>query len=210
VDRGYQPLDEAYRRADQLMLSSSNFLPRCTEFIVEWSMGQAFNSDPTVAPPERAGEVVWYGMERLVNGQLVAAPYASGHLNGNGIDTEPWRQQFQVPVTLINGNTTMRPFPQDENLIHNVYDVFTPNQPISSYFAWTDPTFDPEAPSRIGGTSPGSNNGVLDQGTESASPTLEWPWPKMIRITMSLADPRDPSVEQTFQFVFDVPAGRGR
>jgi hypothetical protein len=34
------------------------------------------------------------------------------------------------------------------------------------------------------------------------------PWPKLVRITISLADPADPETEQTYQFVFQVPEGR--
>ncbi|CAN5719072.1 hypothetical protein BH11PLA1_BH11PLA1_11530 [soil metagenome] len=35
--------------------------------------------------------------------------------------------------------------------------------------------------------------------------TLPWKWPKLLRITVTLADPKTPSFERTFQFVFDLP-----
>ncbi len=35
--------------------------------------------------------------------------------------------------------------------------------------------------------------------------TLPWKWPRLLRITVTLADPIDPSFERTFQYVFDLP-----
>ncbi len=35
--------------------------------------------------------------------------------------------------------------------------------------------------------------------------TIPCPWPTLIRITISVADPADPKIEQTFQFVLPVP-----
>ena len=32
-----------------------------------------------------------------------------------------------------------------------------------------------------------------------------WPWPRLLRITMSFADPVDQTVEDTFQFVVELP-----
>jgi type II secretory pathway pseudopilin PulG len=210
VARDYNGLQEAYLRADQLMLASSNFLPRCTEFIVEWSMGNTFPSNPNATGfvPGRAGEVIWFGMERLVDGRLVAAPYANSFPNASTVDPAGafvWAQQsITVPFAQVNGSIASRPVPKDPSILHGGYDALQHLSTINNYFGWQDPTFDPENPT----TGSGSRNGLLDQPNESASPTIDWPWPKMIRITLSLADPRDPSIEQTFQFVFDVPAGQ--
>ena len=41
------------------------------------------------------------------------------------------------------------------------------------------------------------------------SDDVEAPWPKFIRITMSLADPKEQDQERTFQFVFAVPGEQG-
>jgi hypothetical protein len=198
-----------YRRADQLMLSSSNFMPRCTEFIVEWSMGASFPSDPTSAAyvPGRAGELVWYGMERQVGNRLVAAPYAASHLYAGGNDDLPWRQLMVMTYPRVDGQVGTRAVPQEPQLIHGTYDIAEFFAPVSSYFGWTDPTFDPEEPSRYGTAATQPHNGKLDRPTESACETIEWPWPRMIRVTLSLADPSDPTIEQTFQFIIDVPAG---
>ena len=37
----------------------------------------------------------------------------------------------------------------------------------------------------------------------------EWPWPKLVRITMSFADPIDQTIEETFQFIIEIPDGKG-
>ena len=63
-----------------------------------------------------------------------------------------------------------------------------------SYFGYHDPTFDPDDPNRNGNTS--------DAALAESNP---WPWPKLLRVTISLADPNDPSIEETFQFVIDLP-----
>lgn len=40
---------------------------------------------------------------------------------------------------------------------------------------------------------------------EPAAAAIPWAWPKMVRVTITLADATDPSVESTFQYVFAVP-----
>lgn len=57
---------------------------------------------------------------------------------------------------------------------------------LVSYFGYYDPTFAPDV-------------------TSGDPPSLPWPWPKMIRVTFTLTDPNDPSIEQSFQYVFNVP-----
>jgi prepilin-type N-terminal cleavage/methylation domain-containing protein len=36
--------------------------------------------------------------------------------------------------------------------------------------------------------------------------TLPWKWPKLLRVTVTIADPIDPSFERTFQFIYDLPS----
>jgi hypothetical protein len=194
-------VQRALRRADQMMLSSSNFLPHCTEFIVEWSFGHTFPSYPNAIPnyvASRAGETVWYGMPRMVNGQKVADTYlvtqGDQHQMGQPF---PWNQAENQKYERVDG--ALANWPVDWRLIHGPNFSPTPpvGQPIDSYFGYVDPTFNPEQG--------GNNNGLLDLPNESRYPTIPWAWPKLIRVTLSLADPNDPSVEQTFQFVFEVP-----
>jgi hypothetical protein len=48
----------------------------------------------------------------------------------------------------------------------------------------------------------GLNDIDISSGTPRVIPV---PWPALIRITMSLADPEDDTIERTYQFVFSVP-----
>jgi hypothetical protein len=70
---------------------------------------------------------------------------------------------------------------------------------LTSFFGYTDPTIPPPAD--------GNNDGRVDGGSP-ASPTA-WPWPKLIRVTVVLSDPQDPSLESTFQYVFATPSEPG-
>lgn len=188
-------LTTAIRRADQLMLSSSNFLPRCTEFIVEWSFGETW---PTSGPPTgpayynaaHAGEILWYGMPRSINSEDIVYPY----IPSSGTPGSPWQVFQQQSFRRINGTLGTHQVPQA--LIHASFNQTSPYDQLISYFGYVDPTFNPDA----------NGDGKLESATDAASPTIQWIWPKLIRVTLSLADPADPSIEQTFQFVFEVPA----
>jgi prepilin-type N-terminal cleavage/methylation domain-containing protein len=54
-----------------------------------------------------------------------------------------------------------------------------------------------------------NNNGVIDtsevRAGEPAAVAIPWAWPKMIRVTITLSDAQDPSIENSFQFIFSVP-----
>ncbi|MEX2218986.1 MAG: hypothetical protein WD749_09520 [Phycisphaerales bacterium] len=184
-----------WRRADQVMLSSSNFLPRCTEFIVEWSFGSAYPWDPAAAGwvTGLEGQLIWHGLRREANmgGQRdveLAAPYDS--------DAPAWLVQRQTTeVPLRNGQRLN--WRTSTELIHGKLPGIVDTEPLTSYFGYVDPYFDPERDATGG---PGLNG-----PGDAAVATVACPWPKFIRITLSVADPADPSVERTFQFVFDVP-----
>lgn len=201
--------------ADQLMLSASNFLPRCTEFIVEWSFGKTYPTDNTAAGYDAsvAGQIVWHGLKRTVNQGVVQG--------GNGVIAKPYdTTDTSLASVLMSTSWTRRdgqtsalltpPLQASNLLIHAVSNLttLTPQDGLTSYFGYFDPNFDPDKqkpdPANAGQYIPGAD-GKLDAPGDSASATLPWPWPKLIRITISLADPADPSVERTFQYVFDVP-----
>lgn len=221
-DRGYRMRCEAtppnllgigwgnpqdYQKTDQAMLSASNFLPRCTEFIVEWSFGQV-QADPTAGD---VGRVLWYGMERDidVNGDGTAdyrvRPY-SDNQSPMYFQVATARNgglfQFGVQKFLINqrmlGNTTLDP----------LYSFFGYVDPL-----WTPPTSGNYFANNVSWLMTDVNrNGQYDltQGDALLFPdTVPWAWPKMVRITVTLADPNDPKLEQTFQFIFTLPAQPG-
>jgi hypothetical protein len=166
------PLQTAEGRADQLMLGRSILVPHCSEFIVEWSFG---DQDPT------NGSVVWYGP-----GPAPVSPYPP--LDPSG---QPRSKNKPVGQVIYNSNGAVSPFPQvvTDRLIYG----FSPqgNEAcLTSYFGWTDPTFDPTPPANFSYVGP---------------PTVPWPWPRMIRVTVTLSDPQDPTIESTFQYVFNTP-----
>lgn len=173
-----QPLERAYRRADQLMLGASNFVVGCTEFIVEWTFGDV----DTTTSSATFGQVVWHGLERRVdvtgNGKTtdpkdmsLTYPYPRGP-SGTPLTLHKQRyqsvqdgksQEYDVPASLIYGTAAASPLSQ------------------TAYFGYVDP--------QVGDGRP-------------------WAWPKMFRITITLTDPRDPTFEETFQFVLPAASDR--
>lgn len=203
------PLQLTARRADQLMLTSSNFLPRCTEFIVEWSFGVQHTSDPTNPNYDalKAGQLAWYGMPRVVNGEVMAIRYGLNLAPPAPAPSTsyPWSTPITVAYPRVDGTSGSHTI--SAALIHGVGAVASrpgDTTPTTSYFGFHDPLFNPDTDAPSGQTAP---DGKLVSPQDSASPTIDWPWPRFVRVTLSLADPSDPSVEQTFQFVIEMPKG---
>ncbi|MCC6970434.1 MAG: hypothetical protein IT434_09450 [Phycisphaerales bacterium] len=162
----------AYRRADQMMLTASNFVPNCSEFIVEWSFGDV---DPDT------NDILWHGIERLADtdgdgvandgDRALAVPYPLTYKKKTQSYTNRYTKfdgtwaTYSVPATLIYNRNA------------------TPLSEVSqtAYFGYLDPTKTDSAP---------------------------WPWPKLIRVIFTLADPNDAGVQQTFQFLFETPGAR--
>lgn len=232
--------------SDQVAIGSSIFLPRCTNFIVEWSFGESLDRDVTYVGGStlRANELLWYGPERRTtssNGPtttldvLHAVPYPVVEV---GDISRPFYLQ---PFATRAGGNEQRFYEVSDRLIYGMdaSHIVTPipntsvtfHGPVSltSYFGYVDPTFDAAWPERLqGGVSrvwrvdpatgnllnvlPSANGGDEDldgdranDATDSVSGTMPWAWPKLIRITVTLADPRQKDVEETFQYVFRVP-----
>lgn len=203
-------------RSDQLMLSASNFIPHCTEFIVEWSFGVTYPSDPQ-DPNYRAGregELIWHGMTRLADGRpAIPAPTSQTQMeNDPDLVAQPYNpltadvQRHTTRYRRIDGSIGQHPvtasdFLRQLELIHGagIVDPYAPppGDPVTSYFGYIDPTFNPDR----------DGDGVVQGPTDATGP-LEWVWPRLIRVTVGLADPNDPTVEQRFQFVFEIPPGR--
>jgi hypothetical protein len=211
----YPDAEEVYRAADQMMLTASNFVPHCSEFIVEWSFGEVYPQGH-----QRAGQTVWHGLERRVdingdldpnNDPLVAVPYdasapdflAFRHLvpyrlrTGDSFGSYPAGGVIPGGLGGGIGGGGLGVSPKETYLIHGAnFDAdIDGGKQLFSYFGYHDPTFDPDDPLRNG----------LNNGDESLADSLPWPWPKLLRVTLSLADPNDPSIEETFQFVVEMP-----
>jgi hypothetical protein len=166
---------EDYVRVDQAMLSASNFVVGCSEFIVEWSFGRL----------DQNGNQIWHGLARDLDldsdgtGDLpVARPFP------NAADNLLAAQRARGGMFNANVVTGLQGVRGE--LIHDPDGATVPGT-LYSYFGYLDPSYVP--PSGV-------------------SATRAWPWPKMIRITMSLTDPNDPTSEETFQFVVELPVER--
>ncbi len=265
-------VQQDYDRADQLMLASSVFVPRCTEFIVEWTFGEVETIDE-----QTIGRTVWYGQERVIDAaQDGQAPPAPGQppSGGNFVNytirpftgadapvaglsgNHPYFTQKRQTVTRRDGSTFTRAIPRflispDAAFDRGRrYDPRTPGaslEPVYSCFGFVDPTYAPATPPPAGGLLPPlrdgdpvprgwvlttdiNGNGRYDLAAgDIAKPallvdvnrngsydavdgdvllepeTVPWPWPTMIRVTMTVADPNDPKQEFTFQIILPVP-----
>jgi type II secretory pathway pseudopilin PulG len=177
------PDTEPYHRQDQSMLSASVITPGCTEFIVEWSFGDVYAFDPATPNASGIGGIVWHGLEPLnsANNPYRVKPYRARRANqsnaANPADEFYNGVNRPVPAGLIHW-----PVQVDATSAHPT--VNEPQMPLYSFFGYQDPTYD--APD-------GARN-------------LDWPWPTLLRITYTLTDPSDPTNEQTYQFVVQVPA----
>ena len=178
------PFTQSYRLADQRALSASVFVPRCSEFIVEYSFGQVV-VNPT-SPYN--GQLIWFGAERrrendtgMVYPGVERYPYDTTD-SGNRV------RPFSFEYKNLDGTTATHTL--EPALVYGRRGGAPGPEPtvLTAYFGYNDPTYQPS----------GSND----------PETLPWPWPKLIRVTMTLADPVDPSIEQTFQFIFETPDAR--
>lgn len=211
-----QSVQREMERADQLMLSAHNFVPGCSEFIVEWSWGDTYPSnDP------RVGQIIWHGLERQVDidGNGRSSNQLEERIATTYIDAiTPFRQRFVrrdgsigervVPGLLVNTNGEGTGYPGTDGLDNIQYN----------YFGYINPTYEPAGnPDDPTDPPPVPNPGLLvdvngngrydpNDGDKYNDPeVIPWPWPRLIRITMSLVDPSDPTIEQTYQFIFDLP-----
>lgn len=167
--------ERTYVEADQEMLGSSVFIPQCTEFIVEWSYGFI---DPTITDPTdpQYKKMIWYGLDRWVDA------------NNDG------------EITPAGNGTTA----QQDHQVAQFYNR-RPNVP-----AITDFERGPSPEMVVGhlAINPGFGTPPATEIATFGYPDLggrDWLWPKFIRITLSISDPQDQSIERTFQMVFDVP-----
>lgn len=211
----------AIRLADQQALASSAFIPRVAEFIVEWSFGKLDDD----------GRIIWHGAEReidydrdgTVDQTILPYPRYDREVRGTpadlagsffvpyrlrstptagtaGVGTTP-RRFTAVPLlgdpihTSLSGDfanvgDTHASFPVLPQVIHGVATT----GPTVSYFGYTLPFFDPENPDN-------DNN----QADAAAEQTMDWPWPELVRVTVTLVDPGNETIERTFQYVFPTP-----
>lgn len=172
------PFIQNFRLADQRMLGSSVFVPRCTEFIVEYSFGQTVQDQNNPF----FGQLIWYGLQRQLDAEDgspydVVRPYPFDTTSGLEVP-------YQMPYSRLDGTPGSRLLTPE--MLYGVEEPFNAES-LVAHFGYNDPTYSPQ--------------------NQDDPATVPWPWPKLIRVTMTLADPIDPSIEQSFQFVFETPEG---
>jgi hypothetical protein len=234
------PTRSAIRLADQYALASSAFIPRVSEFIVEWSFGKL----------DEEGQIIWHGAERGIDydadgiDELTIYPYPRYDRDVRGTPADvagsffvPYRLQQPAPTGVAGvGNSpreftdvpllgdqpwtgiivgdfadvgdTFASYPVLPEVVHGVRTsglggVGRPG-PTVSYFGYTLPFFDPDNPD---GSTPVPGQVEPDAAAEE---TLEWPWPELVRVTVTLTDPGDETIERTFQYVFPTPGNTAR
>ncbi len=177
VSSDQERLARAIAEANQEMLASQVFVPRCSEFIVEWSFGYV---DPSLSPGDpKFKQIRWHGLPRAdrdTNGDDRID--LTDHANTN------WRIVERYEKRTGSGLPNPLPDPEREHLAM----VPSPGNPLT----------DPEV--AVFG---------LAEAANAIQDNVVAPWPRLIRITMSLADPEDETVERTYQFVFAVPGAQG-
>ncbi len=192
ADSDLGDLQRAYAESHQEMLGASVFVPRCSEFIVEWSYGFVDNRRVAgdVGFEYDFKELIWYGLDRTIDSnndglldgadRIAATPYRRRGIAvaGNDPITNAARERGLESQQVV-GRPGMAPGAR-----------FNPNYVEIATFGFMDPKGNPL-------TGPmGEPN--LDDGDE-------WLWPKFVRITMKLADATDRAVEETYQIVFKIP-----
>jgi prepilin-type N-terminal cleavage/methylation domain-containing protein len=206
------------QKADQLMLTSGAFLPRCSEFIVEYSFGAAHSN--TIGPPADIGAVYWHGLERVTGINPAVNDYGKRVV------------RYRDWVTANNGTPLAQAvrrrdpssLPSSDRAVARVVylqpDLIDPEfiNPWGSGAAWNsspttvyamfglnDPLYAPKTTLLAKDVNGNGQYDWADGDVLQEPESLPWARPTMIRITFTLCDPTDPSIEQTFQFVFDLP-----
>ncbi len=208
-----------YQQADRLALAASNLVVGCSEFAVDWTLG---------ASTANVGDVVWYGPQTTCgfyeyvspcgNPSINSRVYVSGDsASSNPADRKGGRSAYPYTERLIYG--------YNANALR-YRDPGSDDYPlsVSSFFGYVDPTYSMDV-NRNGTIEPGEitsdptvwadldNPNVVDPGEMEPNPSpssRRWIWPTMIRVRVTIADPVDPSIESTFEYVFDVPDDQAR
>lgn len=214
----------ALLRADAQMLSASNLVVGCSEFAVDWSFGEAaplaagspvplLTGGTAATNPlfKTVGTTLFYGPPSYGSGTAPPANWAgvAGFYQHTGSGAPNATGTLSRPVRLRDGS--IGTIPVSERLIYG-YSPMDPIAPIianpnvavplslslTSFFGYTDPTFNPDLT---------GDGDVLDAGdVQNPDRVLPWEWPKLIRVRVTIADPVDPTNEGTFEFVFATPA----
>ncbi len=196
-------------QTDQEALVSSVFLPRCSEFIVEWSYGIVDRRETAGGRDNpNFGQVIWHGLRRWndldLNGQynrgtdvLVADLFGPASAGGTG----PIAYDGDVIRAISNGGGDFG-IPAEVAEVNGTVSEVDPR--LEQLTLLRDRASTNARPDRLG---PAAEYvfGYFDRVVSgSNADNLDWPWPSLIRVTFVIADEADPSIEQAYQVVFRV------
>ncbi|MEZ6233973.1 MAG: hypothetical protein R3B68_07265 [Phycisphaerales bacterium] len=188
MDSGIAGSGDTFLRADAIsnerMLMASNLAPGCSEFIVEWSFGET---------NRQTGDLIWFGSSLPIDNNN------DGQIDQIAFTYYDYDNSVDPPgPTLYRDRQTGEPtrdtnqHPIDPRLIYGAtYDQYTNASeplPLVAHFGFIDPTYEPS----------GANQAQQLQ-------TMPWAWPALVRVTITLTDPTDNTLERTFRFVFKTP-----
>ena len=164
---------------------------------------------------------------RLIHGRLFS-PEATG--SDQADDVDQWgfdRNVFDLSLASVGYSGNRRP--QDtgvaggNNRLPSAWDpeLHPGAFSLTSFFGFKDPRFvgdvdgdgDIDLADAVEQGLDRDGNGVASLGdlgfdmTGDGIPDSEWPWPKLLRITMSFADPEGRGIEDTIQIIVEVPGG---
>lgn len=201
--------EDFYEQADRFALAASNLIVGCSEFAIDWTFGN---------PMPNPGDIIWNGP------QTGCGFYDYAGACGYSINSATFVSDD--PANNTRGGPSL--YPYAPRLIYgynaNAQRYRDPNSnkyplSVSSFFGYIDPTYSKDI-NRNGVLEPGeistdaqvwndvNNNNVVDPGEMEPNPSpssRRWIWPTMIRVRVTIADPVDPSIETSFEYVFDVP-----
>lgn len=204
----------AIEQADQEALVSSVFLPRCSEFIVEWSYGIVDRRESAGGRDNpNFGQVIWHALRRWndldLNGQynrgtdvLVADLFGPENPGGTGF--------IAYDGDVIEANTNGGgDFAIPAEVAEVTGTVSRVDQRLEALTLLRDRANTANRPNRFG---PAAEYvfGYFDREQSGSNfENLDWPWPSLIRVTFVIADQADPSIEQAYQVVFRVRKPEG-
>ena len=118
----------------------------------------------------------------------------------------PEEMTFRAPATQPTNAVLMRFIPN--NVPFNFVDLSDPNAEVdgAEFTGAATPVTTPDPYAIL--SRDVNFNGAYEPsiGERLNYPaTLPWKWPRLLRITVTLADPIDPTFERTFQYIFDLP-----
>lgn len=216
----------AVEQADQEMLGSSVFLPRCTEFIVEFSLGIIDRRDPGDNP--NYGRLIWHGLRRYrdhpTSGNV--GRYDEG---GNNADTDDTLFADYFGAEYDGADLIDEADEVDDRFnIRGVFgdwffdDGVAPQNPVDGsidpemlQLVRVDQRFNPNMSSNVEDAAAAEYcfgyvyrdaNAPANFDDDTVRP---WPWPRLIRVTMRFVDPSDLETERTYQAEFRVPTLAG-